>query len=358
MSVIGKFQTFDLHMKTVSDYYKGLFGIEIQHQHNVLTDGVHIYAKMKNSKGVTYTASVVISRIDIEDEHSDEIISNMVRRLIQDVKDSEMTVNVGSFKTVIKDALLDVSDMNKTVGISMGGGGSIPTAIGGGGALGATGHITGHQFTSAYVDDQSDLPTLDEVQKMGMSIEDLSRIAPLKNAARGAHELMFSYLPKLTFSYNRMRIEQSIVLAGGFFASEFHAENPKDIDIFILNSPVIHKAFHDAIIELHGEDDNRFKFSEGSYLTAMNNKIKHVVLDTKTTIQYIFTEYNTREELISHFDAEHACVSYHKGTLFASPLTIDCIKNKILKSHKGNTIAQWRVDKFIKKGFNLAANRV
>lgn len=208
----------------------------------------------------------------------------------------------------------------------------------------------------AYVVERYD--TIDDVREKGISIEDMTRIGGMKSSAIRAIDIVIESLPALTITHDRARIEHSLVVAGGFFASRYHGEKPRDIDVFILNSPNMHKAFRDAIDYSEKSSatyKDRFKYGTAAYLTAMNNKILQTALDNQTTIQYIFTEYNSRQELIDHFDAEHDCVSYHRGTLFASPLTIDCIRNKILKSHRGNTIAQWRVDKFMKRGFRFAS---
>jgi hypothetical protein len=64
-----------------------------------------------------------------------------------------------------------------------------------------------------------------------------------------------------------------------------------------------------------------------------NTNILDVINNTKTQAQYILTKYQTREELIAHFDYKHCKVSYvpEEDKLYITRETFDCIKNKILK---------------------------
>ena len=153
---------------------------------------------------------------------------------------------------------------------------------------------------------------------------------------------------------------RNVILAGGCFTSWFHREEPNDYDVFILNNDLKANAMLDRLAEITPDE---YKVSDEEYLNNANNKgnITKVVLEKSTRIQYIVTKYKTREELISHFDSEHACISYSPSDdkLFISRSTYDCMKNKVLKSHNGNAIPEWRVSKFIdKRGFIFAFDSV
>jgi hypothetical protein len=155
------------------------------------------------------------------------------------------------------------------------------------------------------------------------------------------------------------------ILAGGCFASMAHGETVKDYDIFVYNQSS-KMMLHDALMKdkLALERTGlplpslRYTLRDGKYLNNAN--IDQVIDDGQTKAQYIICDFRDREAVIDHFDAEHTCVSYEypKDILHISPLTWHCIKNKILKPHKNNTIAQWRQDKFIKKGFKFEINLV
>lgn len=153
---------------------------------------------------------------------------------------------------------------------------------------------------------------------------------------------------------------RNVILAGGCFTSWFHLEEPTDYDVFILNND--QRAIR-LLEQLAESTPDAYKVSDEEYLNNANNKgnITKVVLEKSTRVQYIVTKYKTREELISHFDCEHACVSYSPSVekLFISRSTYDCMKNKVLKSHNGNAIPEWRVSKFIdKRGFKFAIDSV
>jgi hypothetical protein len=137
-------------------------------------------------------------------------------------------------------------------------------------------------------------------------------------------------------------------LAGGCYTSWWHGEVPKDYDVFVTSEHV------KSNIRLATENNShRYVRSDASYLK--NDNVEDVILDNETNIQYILVKYKNRKELIDHFDAIHTAISFdpYINVLYASPLTIHCIKNKILKPHNNNKIAEWRRDKFIKKGFKL-----
>lgn len=137
-----------------------------------------------------------------------------------------------------------------------------------------------------------------------------------------------------------------IVIAGGAFSSIFHNEKPRDYDIFLLKGS---KGYE------FSTDDDRFKFSDVRYMN--NDKITKVVLDTETNFQYIFTEFDTREELINHFDMVHCCVSYvpDEDKMYISPLVYNTIMKRVVKPNGNKTIADWRYDKMIKRGWKNAA---
>ena len=135
------------------------------------------------------------------------------------------------------------------------------------------------------------------------------------------------------------------ILAGGCFTSWYHQEVPKDFDLYVTDEG------EKQIILARSTEFGRFKVKDGGYMG--NPSIEHVILDTQTMIQYILVKYKTRKEIIDSFDAEHTAVSYDydNDKLYISPSTYQCIKNKVLVNHNGNSIAPWRVNKFISRNF-------
>lgn len=175
------------------------------------------------------------------------------------------------------------------------------------------------------------------------SDNDIARIGGLKRRAQS----VWNGMKASQHSLVGMIDESRFVLAGGCFTSWYHGESPKDHDVFVLDWKG-GKVFGDK----QQWPEDRYKIGD----INMNHsaKLVDIILDKQTNVQYIMTEYKTREELIKHFDVEHACVSYtpHDDKLYVSPLAFDCIKNKKLVAHSGK-IAHWRKHKFKLKGFKL-----
>lgn len=252
--------------------------------------------------------------------------------------EAELQVRGGAFIQMITD-FMEMKPMSKTTQVTIGSSGA-----GGGGTGGGvvpTIFISGKNPGMIVMDE---IPAL----KLKFSDNDIARIGDLKRRAKQliAQMLLIQqpYLDKI--------IKDKFVLAGGCFTSWYHGETPKDYDVFILN-------WTKGKLDLELLSEDRYKVGDANYLNAMNHKAKivDVVLDKKTNVQYIMTQYKTREELIKNFDVEHACVSYTPtdDKLYISPLTFDCIKNKKLLAHNGDikSVAAWRLHKFGLKGFTV-----
>ena len=147
----------------------------------------------------------------------------------------------------------------------------------------------------------------------------------------------------------------SIVIAGGCFTSILNDENPKDIDIFVLDNLEAIKLAHQ-----HIGDGDHIVNDEQHYdksASKLNTNIVNVVNKTVNGVRYqwIFTRYKTRQELIKHFDFVHTKVSYDPITdkLYLSPETYHAIMNKELIKNGSNIIAIWRYDKFSNKGWKI-----
>ena len=233
----------------------------------------------------------------------------------------------------------DISIEGQIVPVTAGGGGNtgagvIPTIFvsrgGGGGGMGIISNIT------ASPNKFSDVETA-QIYKLKQQARDL-----LDNKDRNQINL-FDFIPK-----------KYVVLAGGCFTSWYHGQRPKDYDVFILKNKH-HSKLIDHFDALCRVSPKRFQSTDMEYIRGhgLNAEITSVFIDNDTKVQYIVTEYETRKDLIDHFDAEHCCVSYEAEAdkIFISPLALDCIENKRLKNHNQNQIADWRTKKFTQRGF-------
>lgn len=130
------------------------------------------------------------------------------------------------------------------------------------------------------------------------------------------------------------------IIAGGFFASIFWNQEPRDIDVFYLDGD--------------GEDFHTpDALKDGEYLK--NPMITKVASFSVTKRQFIFTKYKTRRELVDHFDMLHCCVSYDvkEDKLYISPAALDAIKHKAILPNGKNTIKKWRLDKMMSRGWTM-----
>lgn len=169
--------------------------------------------------------------------------------------------------------------------------------------------------------------------RVGFEKGDRDRILQIKQLLRDKYRQAF------------VTTQDTSYIAGGAFASLWHNEVPKDFDLFFINNT---EGF-DIL------NNPRFKETFPQYMS--NPNIKRVVLDTQTNIQYIYTNYASREQLIGHFDMLHCCVSYDfkDDKLFISPVVLDTIKRKVIRHNGGNMIAEWRYEKMIKRGWKNEA---
>ena len=186
------------------------------------------------------------------------------------------------------------------------------------------------------------------------------------------------------FDHNRTTSERkhsfdmnNVVIAGGCFASLINMETPNDFDVFILdtaaNKIVSNMMYNDAQAALQYPEEfrpvksgaNTALGAIGGYVPVkpkirignsnyMNNEnIDQTIFFQDSKFQYITTKYKSREELISHFDYKHCCVSYDYMTnkLFITREVYDLIKSKTLVPNTNKPPEQWRYEKFFNRGW-------
>jgi hypothetical protein len=140
------------------------------------------------------------------------------------------------------------------------------------------------------------------------------------------------------------------VIAGGVFASRFNNETEKDIDVFILNKNVsvyAHLTDNPATSDQWRINDK----DAGTYL--QNPRIYGTATNLTTKVQYIITDYTSREELVADFDYVHCKVSYDPNTqkLYITRGAYQAIRNKLLIAAPNKATKYWRTAKFISQGW-------
>lgn len=141
------------------------------------------------------------------------------------------------------------------------------------------------------------------------------------------------------------------VVAGGYFANAFVDESYKDIDVFILNKNV--SVYAHLTDNLRNDDQWVIRDSNaGGYL--QNPHIHGTATNVKTKVQYILTDYATRQELLKDFDFRHATVSYDptERKLYITRGAYDDIRNKVLTKNGKKPVQRWREKKFFDRGWS------
>jgi len=204
--------------------------------------------------------------------------------------------------------------------------------------------VSGSEPGQIYIDEMN--MTTDDIRKKLFNENEIAMISKIKKQLRW---YLQSECPHNKFDWNR------IVVAGGYFASVINDEPVNDIDLFLLrdfhNKNIIEKEMWN--VKNAPAASHMFKVGDMSYMK--NDKIKGTLQEHRNKIQYIITEYDTREELVSRFDFKHCCVSYdyHRDKLYITRETFDLIKQKRLVPNPTatNLPEMWRYNKFWNKGW-------
>jgi hypothetical protein len=175
---------------------------------------------------------------------------------------------------------------------------------------------------------------------------------------------------KASSTFRDLPWPQRIVLCGGAFASWFHDEEPKDIDLFILWDKDNAEGGHSEVLDTYRGAFPWLEQQPSKYREDINPNITDVWGADKHTksgkIQLIFTKYKTRKELVDHFDYAHAMVSYAciNGPgdprraldlrMFISRQTYECIRDKKLVINNKDNWRQYRESKFVQRGWTVA----
>jgi hypothetical protein len=150
-----------------------------------------------------------------------------------------------------------------------------------------------------------------------------------------------------------MKQNSDIVIAGGCWASELQGEKYKDIDIFVLGDPsypAIQEQKRIAIRELMKAWIPSIENNTLEYVRN-NDKVDEVWTSKKQKFQIIFTKHQTRKDLINDFDYVHCMTSYSEGKLYITRKIYDAIIKKHLIVQNDKNVQEWRVNKFIERGY-------
>ena len=187
------------------------------------------------------------------------------------------------------------------------------------------------------------------------SQDEILRIMGMKDFVKA--KLTISWMPEglngHTFNFTG---RDRFVVAGGCFTSILHNKDVNDYDLFLLG-------YDDDLMKESSfvkQLDDVEQIHRGRFITIdhsdykMNPNILKTYLDNQTRIQYIFTKYKTRKELVDHFDFVHCCISYDLGEdkLYITKETYDMnVTQKLKKNPTTDRINPRRITKFENKGW-------
>jgi hypothetical protein len=143
----------------------------------------------------------------------------------------------------------------------------------------------------------------------------------------------------------------NMIIAGGFFTSFFERKDYKDLDVFILNSAGL---FENCVVNT-GNVPWKFRENDGTSHYFKNPHILKTATNDRNRVQFILTDYETREELIAGFDFVHCTISYSPlvDKLFITRRAYDANENKrLINNSKTEPVPTWRLQKFLDRGWS------
>ena len=148
-------------------------------------------------------------------------------------------------------------------------------------------------------------------------------------------------------------IMDRMVFAGGAFASIFLGEQPRDLDIYILQYTRDDVTLMNNYCNINFTDVQKVSDYEfGRQKTDMVWKAKNSKFIGLVDCDFIFTSHTSAEDVISEFDFEHTKVYYQNGMMHLSEDTFRSIMDmKLVPTKSLDLIDQDRRKKFIDRGW-------
>ena len=147
----------------------------------------------------------------------------------------------------------------------------------------------------------------------------------------------------------------NMVIAGGFFSTAMDTGQYNDLDVFILNGNdgLFQNCIQTTTYKWKVNSNEGYGSGRNPYFH--NPHILKTAKNDRNKVQFILTDYKTREELVASFDFVHCTISYDtmKDVLYITRRAYDANKNKhLINNSKTSEPAQtWRVQKFLDRGW-------
>jgi hypothetical protein len=166
-----------------------------------------------------------------------------------------------------------------------------------------------------------------------------------------AKDYVLGMLSKSLVSTLKPKNPDSMVITGGCFASFLQGDVLKDIDIYYLELDPAEEASIKTAIMIHYRN---FKMGKTEYFKNQHIKSVYTTDDgVPTPPQFMFTDYTNRQDLVASFDYKHCCASMQDGKLYITRTIYDAIKKKKLVVNNPEAISDYRLNKFIQRGYTI-----
>jgi len=295
------------------------------------------------SEFLNWVTSIKINDISFDVDYATDSIAIRNRTTNESKIVSRMTIEYlePAFR---RQAIIEtIAQMLPTTGSvhtsALGGAGQYSVSSGGAGGIGMRGAMGAPAYVDEYYTEQAQK---DVLAKKLFSDDEQLQIMEVKKSIRS---YIHKHMPTYDFDMS------GVVVAGGCFASMMNDEVVKDFDIFLLNNSRNELALNLLTVKESALSPTSTKINDKEYFK--NDKIEKTVSLGRTALQYIYTKYNTRKELIDSFDFKHCCVSYDYANdkMFMSREVFNLIKSKTLRPNSDKAIELWRYEKFWQRGW-------
>jgi hypothetical protein len=150
---------------------------------------------------------------------------------------------------------------------------------------------------------------------------------------------------------------ENFYITGGAIASLLLAESPKDFDVYCRNQTV-GEAAHGLLISQyqHSIKDVDEKYREVDCWKIPGKMATEKSVTMSNNMSFIVMNYGPPDQIKASFDFLHCTPHYDIGEdkLYISRAQYDSIKSKTLLVNNSDRVTFWRMEKFVKRGWNVS----
>ena len=184
--------------------------------------------------------------------------------------------------------------------------------------------------------------------------EETAEILEVKNYIR---VYMNQTLILHTWAENIFVSRENFYITGGAIASLLNGEAPKDFDVYCRNQTV-GEAAHALLITQYQDNikDVDEKYREVGCWKIPGKMVTEKSITMKNNMSFIVMNYGPPDQIKASFDFLHCTPHYDiaEDKLYISRDQYDSIKSKTLLVNNPDRVTPWRMEKFMKRGWNVS----